>query len=76
MSSLAGYDVMRNAVCGSGYGKSCKIMLHRISYEALKKAAIYGAALSTTSSFVLYYQIQSEALVRDRSPDVINDVFS
>ena len=36
------------------------IMLHRISYEALKKTAIYGAALSTTGSFILYYQIQSE----------------
>lgn len=38
-----------------------RAMLHRISYEALKKTAIYGAALSTTGSFILYYQIQSRA---------------
>lgn len=35
-------------------------MLHRISYETLKKTAIYGAAFSVTGSFIFYYLIQSE----------------
>ena len=35
-------------------------MLHRFSYEALTRTAIYGAALSVSGCFLLYYRIQSE----------------
>ena len=33
-------------------------MLNRISYEFLKKTAIYGAVLSVSGCSVLYYLIQ------------------
>ena len=33
-------------------------MLSRISYESLKKAAIYGAVLSVSGCSILYYLIQ------------------
>jgi len=38
-------------------------MLHRISYESLKKAAIYGAVLSVSGCSVLYYLIQRKTAV-------------
>lgn len=39
-----------NAVCGAAM----------VSYETLKRAAIYGAVLSVSGCSVLYYLIQSE----------------
>ena len=37
-------------------------MLSRVSYESLKKAAIYGAVLSVSGCSVLYYLIQRKGL--------------
>ena len=36
-------------------------MLNRISYEFLKKTAIYGAVLSVSGCSVLYYLIQRKS---------------
>ncbi len=34
-------------------------MLHRVSYEFLRKVAVYGAVLSVSGCSVLYYLMQS-----------------